>query len=31
MNDRSWMYRVSPEGPRMMDYCNDVDDFIKYT
>jgi hypothetical protein len=30
MNDRSWMYRVSPEGLCMMDYCNGVEGFINY-
>jgi hypothetical protein len=25
MNDHSWMYRVSPEGLRMMDYYNGVE------
>jgi hypothetical protein len=31
MNYRSWMYRVSPEGLCMMDYCNGVESFINYT
>jgi hypothetical protein len=30
MDDRSWMYRDSLEGLRMMDYCNGVQDFINY-
>ena len=28
MDDRSWMYRDSPEGLRRMDYCNGVQGFI---
>jgi len=31
MNYRSWIYRVSFEELCMMDYCNEVDDFINYT
>jgi len=31
MDDHSWMYRVSPEGLRMMDYCNGVKGFINCT
>jgi len=31
MDDRSWMYRVSPEGLYMMDYYNGVGGFISYT
>jgi hypothetical protein len=31
MNDYSWMYRVSLEGLRNMDYCNEVESFTKYT
>jgi hypothetical protein len=31
MDDYSWMYRVSPEGLRMMNYCNEVVSFINYT
>jgi len=30
MDDRSWMYRDSPEGLRKMDYCNEVQNFINY-
>ena len=29
--DDYWMYQVSPEGLRKIDYCNRVDGFIKYT
>jgi gamma-glutamyl phosphate reductase len=25
MDDHSWMYQVSPEGLRRMDYCNGVE------
>jgi len=31
MNDRSWMYRDSPQGLRRMDYCNGVQGFINFT
>jgi len=31
MNDRSWMYRDSPQGLRMIDYCNGVQGFINFT
>ena len=31
MNNRSWMYRNSPEGLRRMNYCNGVQCFINYT
>ena len=31
MDDRSWMYRVSLKELCMMDYCNEVEDFINYT
>ena len=31
MKDRSWIYRVSPEGLCKMNYCNRVEGFIKYT
>jgi hypothetical protein len=31
MNDCSWMYQDSPQGLRMMDYCNGVQGFINYT
>jgi hypothetical protein len=31
MNDYSWMYRVSLERLRNMDYCNEVENFTKYT
>jgi len=31
MNDRSWMYRDSPQELRKMYYCNEVQDFINYT
>jgi len=31
MDDYSWMYRVSLKGLRNMDYCNEVESFIKYT
>jgi hypothetical protein len=30
MDDRSWMYRDSPQGLRMMDYCNEVQGFINF-
>jgi len=30
MDDRSWMYRDSPEWLCMMDYCNEVQGFINY-
>jgi hypothetical protein len=30
MDDRSWIYRDSLEGLRMMDYCNGVQGFINY-
>jgi hypothetical protein len=30
MDDRSWMYRDSPQGLRIMDYCNGVQSFINY-
>jgi hypothetical protein len=30
MDDRSWMYRDSPQGLRMMDYCNGVQVFINF-
>jgi hypothetical protein len=30
MNDFSWMYWVSPEGLRRMDYYNRVESFINY-
>jgi hypothetical protein len=25
MDDHSWMYQVSPEGLRRMNYCNEVE------
>ena len=28
MNNRSWMYRVTPEGLRKMDYYNGAGGFI---
>ena len=31
MDDRSWMYRDSPQGLRMVDYCNGVQGFINFT
>jgi len=31
MDDRSWMYRDSPQGLRRMNYCNEVQDFINFT
>jgi len=31
MDNRSWMYRDSPEGLRRMNYCNRVQCFINYT
>jgi len=31
MDDRSWMYRDSPQGLRRMDYCNGVQGFINFT
>ena len=30
MNDRSLMYRDSPQGLRRMNYCNEVQSFINY-
>ncbi|KAL9346455.1 hypothetical protein Peur_061308 [Populus x canadensis] len=30
MDDRSWMYRDSPQGLRRMDYCNGVQGFINF-
>jgi hypothetical protein len=30
MDDLSWMYRDSPEGLHMINYCNEVQDFINY-
>jgi len=30
MDDCFLMYRVSPEGLRMMNYCNEVESFINY-
>ena len=30
MDNRSWMYRDSPQGLRIMDYCNEVHNFINY-
>jgi hypothetical protein len=30
MDDRSWIYRDSPQGLRMMDYCNEVQGFINF-
>ena len=30
MDDRSWMYRESPQGLRRMDYCNEVQGFINF-
>jgi hypothetical protein len=30
MDDRSLMYKDSPKGLRMMDYCNEVQYFINY-
>jgi hypothetical protein len=30
MDDRSLMYRDSPEGLCTMDYCNEIHDFINY-
>jgi hypothetical protein len=30
MNDRSWIYRVSPEGLCKMNYCNGIEGFINY-
>jgi len=30
MNDRLWMYRVSPKGLCKMDYCNRIEGFINY-
>ena len=29
-DNRFWMYWVSPRGLHMMNYCNEVEDFIKY-
>jgi len=31
MDDRSWMYRDSPQEQRRMDYCNGVQGFINFT
>jgi len=31
MDDCSWMYRDSPQGLRMMDYCNGVQGFFNFT
>jgi len=31
MDDRSWMYKDSPQGLRRMDYCNGIQGFINYT
>jgi len=31
MDDRSWMYRDSPQGLQRMDYCNRVQGFITFT
>ena len=31
MNDRSWIYQVSPEMLCKVDYYNEVEDFINYT
>jgi hypothetical protein len=31
MNDRSWMYRDSPQGLQRMNYCNRVQSFINFT
>ena len=31
MDDCSWMYRDSPQGLRVMDYCNGVKGFINFT
>ena len=31
MNDHSWMYRDSPQGLQMIDYCNGVQGFINFT
>jgi len=30
MDDRSWMYRDSPQGLRRMDYCNGFQGFINF-
>ena len=30
MDNRSWIYRDSPQGLRMMDYCNGIRGFINY-
>jgi len=30
MDDRSWMYRDSPQGLRRMNYCNGVQGFINF-
>jgi len=30
MDDRSWMYRDSPQGLRRMNYCNGVHGFINF-
>jgi len=31
MDDRSWMYRDSPQGLQRMDYCKGVQGFINFT
>ena len=31
MDDRSWMYRDSPQGLQRIDYCNGVQGFINFT
>jgi hypothetical protein len=31
IDDRSWMYRDSPQGLRRMNYCNEVQSFINFT
>jgi hypothetical protein len=28
MDDRSWMFRDSPQGLQRMDYCNEVQGFM---
>jgi len=30
MDDRSWMYRDSPQGLQRMDYCNGVQGFVNF-
>jgi hypothetical protein len=30
MDDRSWMYRDSPQELRRMDYCNGIQGFINF-